>query len=125
MTITRVGIIGSGIMGSGIAQVAATSGFEVVLRSRKQESADATVAASSFDVAVPLFVLAAAAAVIGGLGGIGKAIAGAVLVALVQAAAVQWVSSRYSVSIVFVLLFVVLMLRPQGLLGAARAAERV
>ena len=45
MTITRVGIIGSGIMGSGIAQVAATSGFEVVLRSRKQESADATVAA--------------------------------------------------------------------------------
>jgi 3-hydroxybutyryl-CoA dehydrogenase len=45
MTIKRVGIIGSGIMGSGIAQVAATSGFEVVLRSRKQESADQTVAA--------------------------------------------------------------------------------
>jgi 3-hydroxybutyryl-CoA dehydrogenase len=45
MTIKRVGIIGSGIMGSGIAQVAATSGFDVVLRSRKQESADATVAA--------------------------------------------------------------------------------
>ena len=31
-------------MGSGIAQVAATSGFEVVLRSRKQESADQTLA---------------------------------------------------------------------------------
>ena len=45
MTIKTVGIIGSGIMGSGIAQVAATSGFSVVLRSRKQESADATVAA--------------------------------------------------------------------------------
>lgn len=45
MTIKSVGIIGSGIMGSGIAQVAATSGFTVVLRSRKQESADATVAA--------------------------------------------------------------------------------
>jgi len=44
MTIKRVGIIGSGIMGSGIAQVAATSGFEVVLRSRKQESAEATLA---------------------------------------------------------------------------------
>ncbi|HAS11462.1 MAG TPA: 3-hydroxybutyryl-CoA dehydrogenase [Acidimicrobiaceae bacterium] len=40
-----VGIIGSGIMGSGIAQVAATSGFDVVLRSRKQESAEQTVAA--------------------------------------------------------------------------------
>lgn len=45
MTIKTVGIIGSGIMGSGIAQVAATSGFTVVLRSRKQESADSTVAA--------------------------------------------------------------------------------
>ncbi len=45
MTIKRVGIIGSGIMGSGIAQVAATSGYTVVLRSRKQETADATVAA--------------------------------------------------------------------------------
>jgi len=45
MTIKSVGIIGSGIMGSGIAQVAATSGFTVVLRSRKQESAEQTVAA--------------------------------------------------------------------------------
>ena len=44
MTIKRVGIVGSGIMGSGIAQVAATAGYEVVLRSRKQETADATVA---------------------------------------------------------------------------------
>ncbi|MBX3283879.1 MAG: 3-hydroxybutyryl-CoA dehydrogenase [Acidimicrobiales bacterium] len=45
MTIKRVGILGSGIMGSGIAEVAAKTGHEVVLRSRKQESADAMVAA--------------------------------------------------------------------------------
>jgi 3-hydroxybutyryl-CoA dehydrogenase len=44
MTIKRVGIVGSGIMGSGIAEVAAKSGHEVVLRSRKQETADAMVA---------------------------------------------------------------------------------
>jgi 3-hydroxybutyryl-CoA dehydrogenase len=44
MTITRVGILGSGIMGSGIAEVAAKAGQEVVLRSRKQETADAMVA---------------------------------------------------------------------------------
>lgn len=44
MTIERVGILGSGIMGSGIAEVAAKSGYDVVLRSRKQESADAMVA---------------------------------------------------------------------------------
>ena len=45
MTIKSVGIVGSGIMGSGIAEVAAKNGLEVVLRSRKQESADAMVAA--------------------------------------------------------------------------------
>ena len=44
MTIKRVGILGSGIMGSGIAEVAAKTGHEVVLRSRKQETADAMVA---------------------------------------------------------------------------------
>jgi len=44
MTINTVGILGSGIMGSGIAEVAAKSGHQVVLRSRKQESADAMVA---------------------------------------------------------------------------------
>jgi 3-hydroxybutyryl-CoA dehydrogenase len=41
MSITRVGIVGSGIMGSGIAEVAAAAGHEVVLRSRSQAGADA------------------------------------------------------------------------------------
>jgi 3-hydroxybutyryl-CoA dehydrogenase len=45
MAIERVGIVGSGIMGSGIAEVAAKAGVTVVLRSRKQESADAMVGA--------------------------------------------------------------------------------
>jgi 3-hydroxybutyryl-CoA dehydrogenase len=45
MDVKRVGIVGSGIMGSGIAEVAAKAGFEVVLRSRQQASADATVVA--------------------------------------------------------------------------------
>lgn len=44
MSIKRVGIIGSGIMGSGIAETAAKAGHEVVLRSRRQESADAMLA---------------------------------------------------------------------------------
>lgn len=39
--IKRVGVIGSGQMGSGITQVAAQSGFDVVLRSRKLETAEA------------------------------------------------------------------------------------
>jgi len=45
MSIARLGIVGSGIMGSGIAEVAAKAGVEVVLRSRQQASADAMVAA--------------------------------------------------------------------------------
>jgi 3-hydroxybutyryl-CoA dehydrogenase len=44
MAIKRIGIVGSGIMGAGIAEVAAKSGYEVILRSRAQSSADAMVA---------------------------------------------------------------------------------
>jgi 3-hydroxybutyryl-CoA dehydrogenase len=44
MSITKVGIVGSGIMGAGIAEVAAASGHQVVLRSRSQQAAGAMVA---------------------------------------------------------------------------------
>jgi 3-hydroxybutyryl-CoA dehydrogenase len=44
MAVEKVGIVGSGIMGSGVAEVAARAGMTVVLRSRKQETADAMVA---------------------------------------------------------------------------------
>ncbi|HEX9467275.1 MAG TPA: 3-hydroxybutyryl-CoA dehydrogenase [Acidimicrobiia bacterium] len=44
MSVTRVGLVGSGIMGSGIAEVAARSGYEVVVRSRSRAGADAVVA---------------------------------------------------------------------------------
>lgn len=42
--ITSVGVAGSGIMGSGIAEVAALAGFDVTLRSRRQSSADSAMA---------------------------------------------------------------------------------
>jgi 3-hydroxybutyryl-CoA dehydrogenase len=44
MAVKRIGIVGSGIMGSGVAEVAAKNGHEVVLRSRAQQTADAMVA---------------------------------------------------------------------------------
>jgi 3-hydroxybutyryl-CoA dehydrogenase len=44
MSISTLGIVGSGIMGSGIAEVAAKAGVDVILRSRQQETADAMVA---------------------------------------------------------------------------------
>jgi 3-hydroxybutyryl-CoA dehydrogenase len=40
-----VGVVGSGIMGSGLAEVAARAGYAVVVRSRTQEGADAVLAA--------------------------------------------------------------------------------
>jgi 3-hydroxybutyryl-CoA dehydrogenase len=43
MNFQKVGIVGSGIMGSGIAEVVATSGATVVLRSRSQESLEAVL----------------------------------------------------------------------------------
>jgi 3-hydroxybutyryl-CoA dehydrogenase len=45
MAIARVGIVGSGIMGSGIAEVAASAGYEVVVRSRTKETAGAVSSA--------------------------------------------------------------------------------
>lgn len=44
MAFTRIGIVGSGIMGSGITEVAAAHGHDVVLRSRSQATADGTLA---------------------------------------------------------------------------------
>jgi 3-hydroxybutyryl-CoA dehydrogenase len=44
MSITRVGIVGSGIMGTGIAEVAAASGHAVIVRSRTRSGADSVLA---------------------------------------------------------------------------------
>jgi len=44
MNIKRVGVIGTGMMGAGIAEVAARAGFEVVVRGRSMASADGCVA---------------------------------------------------------------------------------
>ena len=44
MAISTVGVIGSGIMGSGIAEVAASAGCTVIVRSRSQATADGMLA---------------------------------------------------------------------------------
>jgi 3-hydroxybutyryl-CoA dehydrogenase len=43
--ITTVGIVGSGIMGQGLAEVIARAGFDVVVRSRRRDGAEAVVTA--------------------------------------------------------------------------------
>jgi branched-chain amino acid transport system permease protein len=84
-----------------------------------------SIAAVSQASALPLVIFGIAAAVVGGLGSISKAAAGALAVAAVQTGFVQFVSPRYSVSMVFLLLFVVLAWRPAGLFANSRKAERV
>ncbi|HEY0903017.1 MAG TPA: branched-chain amino acid ABC transporter permease [Marmoricola sp.] len=84
-----------------------------------------SISAVSMATALPLVIFGIAAAVVGGLGSIRNAVIGALLVAAVQAAFTQYVSPRYSVSMVFVLLFVVLALKPAGLFVNSRSAERV
>lgn len=42
--LTRVGVVGSGIMGAGIVEVVASAGFEVIVRARTEEGAAAVVA---------------------------------------------------------------------------------
>ncbi|GMU78068.1 MAG: hypothetical protein AMXMBFR46_08650 [Acidimicrobiia bacterium] len=44
MAVEQIGIVGSGIMGSGVAEVAAKAGCSVVLRSRTQAGADGMLA---------------------------------------------------------------------------------
>src|SRR5512144_304487 len=40
----QIGVVGAGIMGGGLTEVAARAGFDVVLRSRTAEAAEATLA---------------------------------------------------------------------------------
>jgi 3-hydroxybutyryl-CoA dehydrogenase len=44
MAVKQVGIVGAGLMGSGVAEVAAKAGFEVVLRSRTADAGGAALA---------------------------------------------------------------------------------
>jgi 3-hydroxybutyryl-CoA dehydrogenase len=45
MSFTKIGVVGSGIMGSGVAEAAAGTGAQVVVRSRSVASADAVLVA--------------------------------------------------------------------------------
>ena len=44
MAVKQLGIVGAGLMGSGVAEVAAKAGIEVIVRSRSRDAADASYA---------------------------------------------------------------------------------
>jgi branched-chain amino acid transport system permease protein len=67
-----------------------------------------------FDLLLPLF----AAAILGGIGSIPGAVAGGLVIGIAEAAAVQLVGAEWRAAIAFLLLILMLLVRPRGLFGA-------
>jgi branched-chain amino acid transport system permease protein len=80
--------------------------------------------AVSAPVALPLAVMGFSAAVVGGLGSVGGAVVGAIVVSVAETLFIHYVSSAYSGAFAFLLLFVVLAVRPQGIVGVRRQLSR-
>ena len=84
----------------------------------------APITFTSYDVGVMLGLKGFAAAMLGGLGSFGGAVAGGLLLGLIEALAAGFVSSAYKDAIAFVVILAVLFFMPGGLFGA-RHSERV
>lgn len=84
----------------------------------------APIASVSRPLALTLAIKGFASAVIGGIGSIGGAVVGAIIVAFTEALFIRYVSPSYASAFAFVLLFVVLALRPQGVVGNKRQVVR-
>ena len=64
---------------------------------------------------LPIF----AAAILGGIGSIPGAVLGGLIIGLSEAAAVQFVGGEWRAAVAFIILMVVLLIRPMGLFGVA------
>lgn len=96
------------VLGAGLAAVAGTfSGLLVQIRPQM-----------GLDLLLPLF----AAAILGGIGSVPGAMIAGLIVGLGEAFAVRLVGAEWRAGVAFVVLVAVLLLRPQGLFGAKRAA---
>ena len=79
---------------------------------------------TSYDAGVMLGLKGFSAAILGGMGNPMGAVAGGILLGLIESFAAGLISSGYKDAIAFVILLLVLFLRPSGLFGRA-ASERV
>jgi branched-chain amino acid transport system permease protein len=84
----------------------------------------APITFTSYDSGVMLGLKGFSAAMLGGLGSFAGAVAGGLLLGLLEALSAGFVSSAYKDAIAFVVILLVLFLLPGGLLGARRI-ERV
>jgi branched-chain amino acid transport system permease protein len=67
-----------------------------------------------FDLLLPLF----AAAILGGIGSIPGAVAGGLVIGIAEAATVQFIGAEWRAGAAFLLLILMLLVRPRGLFGA-------
>ena len=67
-----------------------------------------------FELLLPLF----AAAILGGIGSVPGAMAGGLIIGIAEAAAVPIAGAQYRAAVAFVVLLLVLLVRPTGLFGA-------
>ncbi|MEP7329223.1 MAG: branched-chain amino acid ABC transporter permease [Betaproteobacteria bacterium] len=84
----------------------------------------APITFTSYDTGIVLGLKGFAAAMLGGLGSFGGAVAGGLLLGLLESLGAGFVSSAYKEAIAFVIILAVLFFLPGGLLGARRN-ERV
>lgn len=84
----------------------------------------APITTTSYDVGFMLGLKGFSAAVLGGYGSMPGAILGGLLLGVMESLAAGMVSSAYKNAVAFIILLLVLFIRPSGLLGEAEA-ERV
>lgn len=84
----------------------------------------ATLSSVASDSSLTLLVYAFIGAIVGGFGSIFGSVIGAFIAALTMSATAQFITPELQMTSVFVLLLGVLLIRPQGILGA-REATRV
>jgi branched-chain amino acid transport system permease protein len=111
-----MGISTRGVMRASFALAAALGALGGVLT--------APITFTSTDVGVMLGLKGFAAAMLGGLGSFGGAVAGGLLLGLIEGLGAGFVSSAYKDAIAFIVILVVLLFAPAGLAGV-RHTERV
>jgi branched-chain amino acid transport system permease protein len=111
-----MGISTRGVMRASLALAALLGALGGVLT--------APITFTSYDVGVMLGLKGFAAAMLGGLGSFGGAIAGGLVLGLLESLGAGFLSSAYKDAIAFVVILAVLFFLPGGLVGARRS-ERV
>ena len=84
----------------------------------------APITLTNYDVGSMLALKAFAAAMLGGMGNPVGAVAGGLLLGLLEAFAAGYVSSQYKDAVAFIVILLVLFAMPQGLFGSSKV-ERV